>query len=98
MKEAIGAASIMLEKPAKEVTTGEIALWENGYLMGVRNTLQEVVDDINRDTEVPELIKEDTEPFPLFAEQSIKEHEEKMARTEEKERMADYSDQKRRSL
>ena len=33
------------------------------------------------------------EPFPLFAEESVRLHEEKMAKTEEKERMADYSDQ-----
>ncbi|TET74383.1 MAG: hypothetical protein E3J43_09980 [Candidatus Heimdallarchaeota archaeon] len=39
-------------------------------------------------------VMEDFEPFPSFAEESIRLHEEKMARTEEKERMADYLDQK----
>jgi len=39
-------------------------------------------------------VMEDFEPFPSFAEESVRLHEEKMARTEEKERMADFSDQR----
>ncbi len=53
----------------------------DGAIYGMKET-EEVFDEVNG--------------FPLFEEESIRLHEEKMARTEKKERMADYSDQESR--